>query len=227
MTFDHFHTKQSDLNRQFFFSIEIIFIYQKTINEDLKNFHQYATDWYQPVNVKKTEFVLFSRTVKNPKLNIVYNGNPIEQKKNFKYLGYRLDSKFSFNCVIDDQLRKCRRTYSILKYIHQRFPSFFKLKQRAFNTYIWPHLHSISSLYCLLSKSQKDKLNGFYRRCLHIIYHLFHCSTDDLHKVFRLPTLEDKFSKCVRKKVNNIALHERELIGCYLMHKNIVNTKQP
>ena len=74
------------------------------INEDLKKLHQYSTDWHQPVNVKKTEFVVFSRTVKTPKLNIVFDGSPIEQKKNFKYLGFRLDSKFSFNCVVDDQL---------------------------------------------------------------------------------------------------------------------------
>ena len=51
---------------------------EKRINEDLKKLHQYATDWHQPVNVKKTKFVVFSRTVKNPKLNIIYNGSPIE-----------------------------------------------------------------------------------------------------------------------------------------------------
>jgi hypothetical protein len=194
------------------------------INNDLVKLHNYAMEWHQPVNSKKTEFVIFSRIVKYPKLKIRYDNNQIEQKRNFKYLGYRLDSKLSFNCIVDDHLQKCRQTYSILKYIHRRFPSFFKLKQRFFNTYVWPHLHAMSSLYCLLSKTQKDRINGFYRRCLRIIYHLFQCPSDDLQKVFHLPTLEERYRKSLIKRLNNIQRHEQELIGCYLMHKNIVNT---
>jgi hypothetical protein len=58
--------------------------------------------------VKKTEFVIFNRTVKCPTLNIFYDNIQIEQKKNFKYLGYRLDSKLSFNCIVEDHLSKCR-----------------------------------------------------------------------------------------------------------------------
>ncbi|CAF1272528.1 unnamed protein product [Adineta steineri] len=197
---------------------------QKRINKDLIKLHDYAVEWHQPVNSKKTEYVVFDRVVKSPKLKIYYNGNQLEQKKNFKYLGYRLDSKLSFNCVVVDHLQKCRQTYTILKYIHNRFPSFFKLKQRFFNTYVWPHLHAMSSIYCLLSKTQRDKINGFYRRCLRIIYHLFQCSTNDLHGVFQLPTLEEKYRKTLTKRLSNIERYEQELIQCYLMHKNIINT---
>ena len=111
----------------------------------------------------------------------------------------------------------------MLKDIYQRFPFFFKLKQRAFITYIWPHLHSMSHRHCLLSRSQKDKLNCFQRRYLRTIYHLSYCSRNDLYEIFRLSTVEEKFRKCVRKRVNKIALHERELIDCYLIHKNRVN----
>jgi hypothetical protein len=197
---------------------------ERRINTDLVKLHNYAIEWHQPVNSKKTEYVIFDRVIKSPKLKIFYNGNQIEQKKNFKYLGFRLDSKLSFNCVVADHLQKCRQTYTILKYIHNRFPSFFKLKQRFFNTYIWPHLHAMSSLYCLLSKTQKDKINSFYRRCLRITYHLFQCSTNDLHEVFHLPTLEEKYRKTLIKRLSNIERYEQELIQCYLMHKNIINT---
>jgi hypothetical protein len=92
---------------------------ESRINNDLVKLYNYATEWHQPVNSKKTEFVIFSRLIKCPKLKILYNDNQIEQKKNFKYLGYRLDSKLSFNCIVDDHLQKCRQTYSILKYIHR------------------------------------------------------------------------------------------------------------
>jgi hypothetical protein len=110
-----------------------------------------------------------------------------------------------------------------LKHIHRRFPSFFKLKLRFFNTYTWPHLYAISTIYCLLSKTLKEKINGFYRKCLRLIYHLFQCSTHNLHEIFRLPTLEQKYRKSLIKRLYNIQNYEQELIGCYLMHKNITN----
>ncbi len=193
------------------------------INSDLTKLHDYATEWHQPVNSKKTEFVVFHRAVRCPKLNILYDNAQIEQKKNFKYLGYRLDSKLSFNCIVNEHLSKCRKSYSILKHIHRRFPAFFKLKLRFFNTYTWPHLYAMSTIYCLLSKTLREKINSFYRKCLRMIYHLFQCPTTDLHETFRLPTLEEKYRKSLAKRLNNIQQHEQQLIECFLMHKNIVN----
>jgi len=96
-----------------------------------------------------------------------------------------------------------------------------KCTKRDNSYYTWPHLYAMSIIYCLLSKTQKERINSFYRKCLRIIYHLFQCSTADLHEVFRLPTPEEKYRKCLAKQLNNI---EQELIGCYLIHKNVVNT---
>jgi hypothetical protein len=45
----------------------------------------------------------------------------------------------------------------------------------------------MSTIYCLLSKIPKERINSFYRKCLRMIYHLFQCPTADLHEVFRLP----------------------------------------
>jgi hypothetical protein len=196
---------------------------EKRMNNDLMKLHEYATEWHQPVNSKKTEYVIFTHIVKYPRLNVLYNGNQIEQKKNFKYLGYRLDSKLSFNCIVHEQLQKCRQSYLIMKYIHCHFPAYFNLKLRFFNTYTWPHLYAMSTIYCLLSKTLKEKINSFYRRCLRIIYNLFQTPSDDLHQVYHLPTLEEKYRKCLIKRLNSIERYEQELIGCYLMHKNITN----
>jgi hypothetical protein len=133
--------------------------------------------------------------VKHPKLNLYYEDTVIEKSKVFRYLEYQMDSKLSFKTMIDDQLKKCRQMYSILKHIHRQFLTFYKLKLLSFNTYIWPHLFSMSSIYCLLSNSLKERINSFYRRCLRMIYHLFECPTKDLHLNFHLPTLKEEFSE--------------------------------
>jgi hypothetical protein len=111
-----------------------------------------------------------------------------------------------------------------MKYIHQEFPSFYKLKLRFFTTYIWPHPFAMATIYCLLSNSLKDRLNNFYRRCLRIIYHLFECPTSDLYKKLQLPTLEQRYHKSLIKRLNNIEQHEQELIACCLMNKRVINS---
>src|ERR1700722_13414802 len=81
----------------------------------------------------------------------------------------------------------------------------------------------MSTIYCLLSKTNQQKISGFYRRCLRMIYHLFQGPTSDLHETFRLPTLEEKYRKNLTKRLANIQQHEQEWIACYLMNKNTVN----
>ena len=52
--------------------------------------------WYQPINAKKTQFVVFTHIVKHLKIDLYYEGTVIEQTKAFKYLGYWMDSKLFF-----------------------------------------------------------------------------------------------------------------------------------
>ena len=109
---------------------------EQRMNKDLENLHNYVKQWHQPVNAKKTQLVVFTRAVKQPEINLYYEGTLIEQTKVFKYLGYQMDSKISFKIMVDDQLKKCRQTYQILKHIHRQYPTFYKLKLLFFNTYI-------------------------------------------------------------------------------------------
>jgi len=81
----------------------------------------------------------------------------------------------------------------------------------------------ISTIYCLLSPTAKERINGFYRRSLMMMYCLYQCSTIDLHDTFGLPTLETKHKKCLTNRIKSIQIHEPELISCYLLRKNIVN----
>ena len=167
--------------------------------------------------------VVYHRKVKCPKFNIFYDGMKIQQKKNFKYLGFHLDTKLSFRYLIDAQTTKMRKAYSILKFIHKQFPSFFTVKVEFFNTYIWSHLYMMATVYCLFSRTSRKRLSGFYRRCLRITYSLFQCSTDDLHQHFQIPTIDQKYKICLIKRMKNIQVYEPTFIDIMLQNKHLYN----
>ena len=204
------------------FKFQIVDI-EKQINKDMLNLQMYANDWHQPLNPNTTEFVVHHKTVQCPKLDIYYDGVRIVQKKNFKYLGVHLGAKLSFRYMVEAQFIKLRKVYVILKYIHRQFPSFLKLKIKFFNTYVWPHMYMMVSIYCLFSTSLRNRVAGFYRRCLRLIYHLFQCPTEELHHHFHLPTLEQKYKKCLFKRMKSIQVHETMFIECVLQNKFLFN----
>ena len=234
------------------------------INEDMAALERYSKIWHQPVNPRKTELVVYHRTVQCPKIYAVLGGLTIKQSKSFKYLGFHLDGKLSFRNMVNAQMGKLRKArsktlvrilsdsfhtqsisdcfrwesdriesesmvgtfdlgYSILKYIHRPFPAAFQLKQRFFNTYIWPHLYVLSTIYCLLSLSAQKQLNAFYRRCLRLIYSVFQCSTADLHTSLQLPILEFKLKNGLIKRLKNIQAYEHDLVEQVLWDKNMSN----
>jgi hypothetical protein len=206
------------LNRKF----QIIEI-EERINKDMLMLLKYANDWHQPLNPSKTEMVIYHKSIQCPRLNVYYDGIKILQKSNFKYLGFHLDSKLSFRYMIDAQFIKLRKAYVILKYIHRQFPSFSQLKLKFFNTYIWPHMYMMSTIYCLFSSTSRNRVAAFYRRCLRLIYQLFQCPTQELHDHFKLPTIEKRYKTSLLKRMKNIQLHESSIIECTMQFKYLLN----
>lgn len=125
--------------------------------------------------------------------------------------------------MLDAKFVKLRKSYSIMKNIHREFPTFFALKIRFFQTYTWPHLYTLSTIYCILSISGQNRINSFYRRCLRLIYCTYRTSRTDLHGPLKLPTLEEKYRNCLRKRIKNIQIYEQELIDCAALNKHIIN----
>ena len=125
--------------------------------------------------------------------------------------------------MIDAQFIKLRKAYIILKFIHRQFPSFMELKMKFFNTYIWPHMYMMATIYCLFSNTSRERVAAFYRRCLRLIHYLFQCPTEELHSHFHLPTIEKRFKKCLSKRMKNVQQYELSFIECALQHKYIYN----
>ena len=85
--------------------------------------------------------------------------------------------------------------------LYNQYQSAISLKFKFFQAYVWPHMFMMSSIYCLMSHSNQNRLDSFYRRCLRLIYCLFQCPTDDLHNHFKLPTLKDRFRMSLQKRI--------------------------
>ena len=193
------------------------------MNRDMEKLYEYTQKWHQPVNVKKTEYVIFHRAVQTPAMTIKYDEEDIMKKTSYRYLGYRLEARLSFQQMLNEQMVKLQRAYSILKVIHQKFPSFFQLKQKFYNTYTWSHLFSMATVYCTLSLTAKNRLNGFRRKCQRLIFSLYQCSTENLHNVFKIPTLEGRYKQSLRSRLKRIQRYEPKWITCYLLRENVAN----
>lgn len=98
------------------------------IEEHLQKLLEYVNDWHQTLNPNETELVVYHRFIESPKLNIYYKSVKITQTRDFKCVGFHLDSKLSFLNMINAQFVKLRKAYNIPKFIHQQLPSFSKLK---------------------------------------------------------------------------------------------------
>ncbi|CAF4230145.1 unnamed protein product [Rotaria sp. Silwood2] len=193
---------------------------ERKMNNEMNNLLNYTQKWHQPVNTTKCEFVIYYTCVKPPKINLYFNSIPIKQVKQFQYLGYLLDHRLSFNNFIKQQINKMNNGLRILKYIHNKFPTFFKLKYRFFSAFIWPHFTFISTIYVLCSPGTQGKCHSFYRKCLRIIFRLPYTSNRDLHEYLKLPTLANRFHTIIQRRLYNIQHHESSLLNTiYQYHR--------
>ena len=194
---------------------------EKIIIADMAHRLNYSRKWHQPVNHEKCKFVIYYTCVRPPHMNIFFNSTAIKQSKQFKYLGYILDHRLSFNAFIKQQLIKMNNVFPILKYIHKQYPIFFSFKTRFFNAFIWPHFNYISIIYVLCSPATQETIHRFYRKCLRIIYCLQYTTNHELHEQLKLPTLRTRFQKIIQKRLLQIQQHEQELLATIGQHQQL------
>ena len=88
---------------------------EEGLKKSLNQLSTYSDSWYLKVNQKKTKTMIFQKRV-TKQLNIVFNKHPLEEVKQFKYLGNLLTSNGDFK-QNDKYLRLkgLRATYQIMK----------------------------------------------------------------------------------------------------------------
>ena len=102
-----------------------------------------------PASSPKIKLVVHHSSVQAPKLEILNDGTKIVQRKCFKYLGYDLDTKLSFQALVTAQTNRMQKTYQILKRIHRQFPASVRLKKQGLQ-YIRMVAHEYSDARVLL-----------------------------------------------------------------------------
>ena len=79
-----------------------------------------------------------------PKLNILVNGNPIDQVEDFNYLGITLDQHITWTPHIKKNSIKVSRVIGILRKLKRTLPQY--ILNTIYNSLIHPHLIWFKSL---------------------------------------------------------------------------------
>jgi hypothetical protein len=86
------------------------------------------------------------------------------------------------------------------------------LRNNFFNTFMWPHLYGLATMYFILVETARERLAAFYRRCMRLVNSLFQCPTNELQLHFKIPTIEDRYKRSLRKGLANTQRFEPTLI---------------
>ncbi len=179
----------------------------------------YSNYWKQPINFKKTFWMLFNRQVA-PKLpDIVCQGHHIGHVKNFKYLGTFLDEKISFNQHIDYIKSKINSNLKIFKRLSSTRMTSEKTNLKLFNAYIRPYYQSLLNIYPILSDGKKCQLEGLNRKIYRFVYNWHDARNIDVTNLIKYRSLAELTARHWNKLTYTIIRTNPGVIQDYLQHK--------
>ena len=134
-----------------------------------------AGNWFKDnqltLNAKKTKFILYNN---NTPLKINFQGEPLEQigggfkTKSYRYLGFLVDSKLSFNDHVDMICRKIRNNVYFLNRIKRKVTH--KARLLIYNGFINSHLQYGSVILSYSTKKNIDKLRKLQKKAIRSVY---------------------------------------------------------
>lgn len=91
--------------------------YAININNEISNIVKWLERNNLQINISKTSYVQFCISSKKypPKLNLHYNGTPIEQANSIKFLGLQLDKFLNWKVNVNMVCQKINRTEKSLE----------------------------------------------------------------------------------------------------------------
>lgn len=138
------------------------------INTELDLLYRYLCISKLSLNVKKTKAMLISNKKVNEKIELLINGETIEQVTEFIYLGVTLDCKLTFDAHTDSVLKKMNKKFYVFKRCEGKLNLHAKLIY--YNSLVLPHIDSSGSILFLLNNAQIQKIqlvqNRFMRSVL-------------------------------------------------------------
>ena len=147
-------------------SIDIV---SKALSDDLDNVNEWCVLNHMSINVAKTKYMyLMSRSKSYSSDNqISFKSDIIKLSHQEKLLGVTFDDKLSFDCHINNVLKKCNS----LLYLLSRIKIFLSIPMRKlfYNAYILPHLDYCCVVWGNCSVSHEQKIVRFKKRAARVI----------------------------------------------------------
>ena len=128
----------------------------QTVNSELTN----ATLWIQAnklsLNLKKTNYMLFSNSLSILPGNVMFNGVEIERVSTFKFLGLHIDEHLNWKYHISKLCKLLSRNTGVIYKLKSVFP--LNILHMLYATLILPYLHYGVLAWGNSFKSQMDKI---------------------------------------------------------------------
>ncbi|CAF1660001.1 unnamed protein product [Adineta ricciae] len=179
----------------------------------------YSKYWKQPINFKKTYWMLFNRQVAPKVPEIICQGHHIDKVNRFKYLGTILDEKLSFNSHIDYIKSKINSNLKIFKRLTSTRMTNEKTNLKLFNAYIRPYYQSLLNIYPILSTGKKNELESLNRKIFRIVYTWHDARNVEITNMTKYRSIAELTATHWAKLTNTIIRTNPSVIQDYLQHK--------
>ncbi|GFS53695.1 uncharacterized protein LOC103524116 [Trichonephila inaurata madagascariensis] len=143
---------------------------ESTLNSALMTLANWSLENDSKVNPNKTNFELFTLSIKKHNINLVYNKNALLRTNCATYLGISLDSRLTWTKYIAKVVENATSRLSLLKRIAGvKWGSSQSVLTSTFTSYIRPVIDYGSELFVTASDSALSKLDIVQNKALRFI----------------------------------------------------------
>jgi hypothetical protein len=195
---------------------------KKELIKEVSVLKNYFGDWKIFLNETKTEFSIFTKSLKMIRDmqadRIVIDNNSFSWKSPVKYLGVSLDSKLTFKNHIDDSIHKASGIAfsSLYSLLNRNSPVSTDSKIRIYKSYIRPIITYASPIFSNSANCHLNKLQLFQNKLLRMILNVrwndFY-SVSKIHKIANVPLISDHLTHLTNNFYSKASIHPNNLIS--------------
>ena len=191
------------------FSHEDHYTVQKTINKELVKVSNWLRHNKLFLNYKKSTYLIMTNQRSTYKFSFQVDGNILSQSKNTKYLGVRIDDRFTWQDHIIELRSKLARNNNALVRL-RKFVNLNTLKM-VYYSLVYSHIQYCISIWGSAAKTNLYNIETLQRQSLRIIcFKPYRALTDLIFKTLRILKVCDihklqlgKLMFCYNKNLHN------------------------
>ena len=189
---------------------------QQLAQTALNQTHAYAIEWKQPMNFSKTEWQWTHLRVSLPVLSLSIGPHSIQRTSLFKYLGFYVDERLSFNQHCTVMLRKVHMNSTILKYVARSQRSSTLARNLLCQAFILPMIYAV---WPMLSTGSIAKIEAKNRQLSRLTHNWMDATNDEVQYMTNYRSAESKAQRFLRRFIDKAVNITPELFEDYLLCK--------